>query len=735
MTQTTETAGLEPVGGPDLSRARWLAPAVIVDLVVVGGLAVAALVGWVAGSTRLVTPIEGTSPTQPLTAIAIAVLAFAVGLQAGRPGRIRRVLGAGAGAVVFVAASWSIIGYVLARRVPLDDLLFEDRLDAALHYPGRPSAQTLAVLLGLAVALIGLSGTDPRWSRSVALIGEAFSLAILTIVLVSFISGTGEIAVFDGALAMSWPTAAVALLLLLGMLAAKPERPPLVWLADGTIDGFTVSRVLPVIVLVPFIVRVVQALGEYAGLSASFAMLAAELVALGVIGVALIGTSLAKQRAEDELAQRQAIYRTAIDALNEGLTIRSADGETAVTNPAAQDIASGVYREDSGADPVAIGLTWYDEQGAPIPVADMPTNVTMRTGMPVRARMVRIGHDDDARWILVNAVPLDDEGGVVTTMSDVTDRTWAERRLRDAEELFRTAFEHAPIGMAMVAPNGAFRQVNPAFCALLGMDRAEIEAETSERLTHPDDVAENVRLSKQLLGGEIAAYSLDKRYRHADGSWVWTTMSVSLVRRSDGSPEHFVAQIVDLRERKRLEFELSHLAMHDALTELPNRRLVLDRLGHAIQRSARREERVGVIYIDLDGFKDINDSFGHEVGDGVLVEVSRRLRASLRQSDTAGRLGGDEFIVISEDLAGAAALDELVARVEADLHDDVRIGDRTVPLRASVGACLATPGDDAATLLRIADGAMYAVKRRRRSEMKTRLHIVPEPEDGTLDGA
>ncbi len=725
MIETTDSVGLAPVAGPDLARTRWLGPAVVVTFALVTGLCIANLAGWAIGSLYIVGGIGEMSPTQPMTALALLLLATGGAAQVGTPGPVRRIVGTSIGVVVYLAASWSIIGYLVDTPVVLDDLLFAAQLDESLHHPGRPAAQTLAVLVALAVVLVGICRTDQRWSRSAALAGEAFALAVLTVVLVSFISGAGEIVIFERSLAMSWPTAVLALFLLLGLLAAKPDRPPLVWLADGTIDGFTVSRVLPVIIVVPFIVRGVQVVGEYANLSPIYASLAAELVALSVIGFTLIGVSLAKQRAENELAERQAIYRAAIDALNEGLTIRSADGQTAISNPAAQDLASGTYREGPGGDDLTIGSTWCDEQGKPIPVADMPTNVTMRTGMPVRSRVVRIGQEPGVRWVQVNSVPLDHRGGVVTTMVDITDRHRAEHQLRDAEERFRTAFENAPIGMAMVALNGEFRRVNPAFCELLGMDRVAIEAETSEGLTHPDDIAENLRLSRQLFAGDIPSYTLDKRYRHADGSWVWTSMSVSIVRQEDGTPEHFVAQILDLRERKRLELELSHLAMHDALTELPNRRLVLDRLEHALQRSARREEKVGVIYIDLDGFKDINDTFGHETGDRVLIEVSGRLRAALRSSDTAGRLGGDEFIVISEDLTDGVALDDMVARIEADLQDDVPMGDHLVPLRASVGACLANPGDDAETLLRIADGAMYAVKRRRRAEVKARLRIVP----------
>lgn len=734
MSRDPSTGDRSPAHGtpaPETAAPRWLKPAVVVAGLVVLASSIATLVGWSADIARLTSPVPESSPTQPITAVVLASLAFAVLLQVGRPGTVRRAVGVAVGSVVLLITSWSVVGYAASVEVPLDTLLFEGQLDATRMWPGRPSIQTLVVMATLAGSLIGVCLPNRRVVRRLAVGCQMAALAVLTVVLVSFIAGAGEITLFNRTLGMSWPTAAISLVLLLATIGTRPERPPLAWLSGGTLDGFTVSRVLPVIVLVPFVVRGVQIVGEWAGLDSVNATFIAELVALMLVGVALVGTARAKQRAEGELAARQALYGAVVNALSEGLVIRDPDGRLVMANPAAFELTPDIIDESPMDESVHSSLALFDETGHRLAREDMPTNVTLRTGQAVRARLVQLGNREGGPWVLVNSVPLGTDGGAVTTMTDVTDRSRAERALAEAEERFRTAFEHAPISMAMVAPNGQFQRVNPAFTQLLGHDRAYLEAHTSEQLTHPDDMEENVALSRRLLDGEIASYTVDKRYRHADGSWVWTTMSVSLVRHVDGTPDHFVAQVLDLRDRKRLEDELSHLAMHDSLTELPNRRLVIDRLDQALVRSVRLDERVGVIYVDLDGFKEINDTFGHDTGDRVLVEVSIRLRDVLRRSDTAGRLGGDEFIVISEGLADDLALDEVVHRVEQALQGEIEIAGRTIPVSASVGACLASPSDDAATLLRVADGAMYAVKRARRASTSHLRVVRDEPDAET----
>jgi diguanylate cyclase (GGDEF)-like protein/PAS domain S-box-containing protein len=304
---------------------------------------------------------------------------------------------------------------------------------------------------------------------------------------------------------------------------------------------------------------------------------------------------------------------------------------------------------------------------------------------------------------------------VVASYADITDQRRAAAELAEAQESFRMAFEDAPIGVALVAPDGRLLRVNRALCEMTGFSADELLGMVFQDMLHPEDVdAELAHLGRMIAGG-TASHEMENRYTRADGSIMWAHLSVSLVRDADGKPLYFIGQIMDATERRRLERQLRQLADHDSLTGLSNRRVFSEELGRQLARERRYGGESSLMMIDVDNFKTINDSRGHAVGDLVLQAVAEALWARVRDTDMVARLGGDEFAVLLPNTArdGAESLAADVVEALRELRVDDGDGG-TVAITASVG--LACTGElpaerDEDTVLAAADLAMYRAKR------------------------
>jgi diguanylate cyclase (GGDEF)-like protein/PAS domain S-box-containing protein len=281
-------------------------------------------------------------------------------------------------------------------------------------------------------------------------------------------------------------------------------------------------------------------------------------------------------------------------------------------------------------------------------------------------------------------------------------------------EHFEQVFERTPIGTGLLDQNGRWVLVNQALCDITGYTSDELIGRRFADITHPSDVGSDTTRRRQLLVGEISAYQIEKRYFNAAGETMSAILSISLVRDRTDEPLHFVVQIQDISERKRLEEHLRHLADHDPLTGLRNRRLFEHDLRLQIGRCRRYGEQAALMVIDLDGFKQVNDCHGHKVGDDALKAVARTLTRRLRTTDLVARLGGDEFAVLLPhmDLQGTEIVAEDLVKVIGACSVDT--GDTVVHLAGSVGFALIderTASDEAALVE--ADRAMYAAKHTR----------------------
>jgi diguanylate cyclase (GGDEF)-like protein/PAS domain S-box-containing protein len=284
--------------------------------------------------------------------------------------------------------------------------------------------------------------------------------------------------------------------------------------------------------------------------------------------------------------------------------------------------------------------------------------------------------------------------------------------LQSSAELFQAAFDFAAIGMALVFPNGRCQRVNRSLCEILGYSDKELLATDFQDFVHRDERITARTKWEQLLSGKIPGYQIETRCIHSDGHEVWVLWSVSKAMVDHSESAHLIFQIQNITDRKAAEERLLHDAFHDALTGLPNRALMMDHLKLAIARNKRKSDLTfAVLYLDLDRFKVVNDSFGHMIGDQLLVGIARRLEGCVRPGDTVARVGGDEFTILLEDVTDVTEAVSVAERIQQELKLPFTLSGRDVFTTVSVGIA---PGSNSYNqpdeILRDADTAMYRSK-------------------------
>ena len=261
--------------------------------------------------------------------------------------------------------------------------------------------------------------------------------------------------------------------------------------------------------------------------------------------------------------------------------------------------------------------------------------------------------------------------------------------------------------------NGVRLYVSPSIKDLLGYAPQELLGRKAIELAHPDDVSAFMAMMAEIRAGRLQVGRTEHRQRHKDGSWVWLEASIRLTMdRHTGEPDGYVVSVRGIGHRKQLEAQLKHLAEVDDLTGLPNRASFSASLDLAIERARQGGGSVVLFYMDLDGFKQVNDTFGHATGDAVLRTTAERLQASLRESDRVFRLGGDEFTVLSFDARGGMDAIALAQRLIAAIARPFTVDAACIRIGLSVGvACWPKHGAEAGQLLECADQALYCAKK------------------------
>jgi diguanylate cyclase (GGDEF)-like protein/PAS domain S-box-containing protein len=463
----------------------------------------------------------------------------------------------------------------------------------------------------------------------------------------------------------------------------------------------------------------------------------------------LLGRAIAREQALKNAAaafvakpSRESIYAAAFEAI----------AHLAGKNPVAIHLIVGVPNE------CTLVASYEDQQGVlppttrslpPLPVDLLPAlkqgNIESYDYSKYPAYWQAVGIEEDQKEILIVPISvqqrllaallvaskqrliaevkggiegLSDQVALALESLDLTENLHRQR----SEARFRSLVQHGSEIIIILDAHGAIRYISPAIERMLGYQpEAMIGANLNQQVIHPRDLATSINFHETLLNTPDKTHATEMLMQHRDGSWLHFEMIGSNLLQ-DANVQGLLITARDISERKIFEQQLQHQAFHDPLTGLPNRALFMNRLQHALIRAGRHtpNDLLALLFVDLDLFKVVNDSLGHEAGDHLLVAVANRLQLAIRPQDTVARFGGDEFMILLEDLPDEAAARAIAEEMLQKLRVTENINGYEIVVTASIGVALNYAGiDSTSDLLRYADAAMYQAKR----EGKGRYHV------------
>ncbi|WP_162924701.1 putative bifunctional diguanylate cyclase/phosphodiesterase [Rubrobacter indicoceani] len=413
-------------------------------------------------------------------------------------------------------------------------------------------------------------------------------------------------------------------------------------------------------------------------------------------------------------------------SLTDGVYVTDANLSVIAANPALLAMTGYPAEEITGRDAHEL-FHHTNPAGGPYRREDSPVYRTLTTGQAHRiSRESLWSRDGTGLPVEYTCSPIKaggDTTGVIVIFRDTAARRRRERLAREREERFRVLFQNSSDIILVSDARRVVRYASPSVERLVGHRPEDLVGGSLLDLLHPDDAEEVVRVTDEARRKGGLTRPVELRWRRADGAWRTSEMIVSNLFH-EPTVRGLVMSIRDVTDRKVLEEHIAHQAFHDALTGLPNRSLFMDRLTLALKRSKRSSRAVATLFMDLDNFKVINDTLGHEAGDNLLVEIARRLKICLRESDTAARFGGDEFTVLLEDINGEDDALMVARRIRDEVRKPFVLAGREVFVTTSLGISLNIYGDEAPTdLLRHADIAVYDAKKQGRNRYAV---FVPE---------
>ncbi|ROH93818.1 bifunctional diguanylate cyclase/phosphodiesterase [Stagnimonas aquatica] len=388
----------------------------------------------------------------------------------------------------------------------------------------------------------------------------------------------------------------------------------------------------------------------------------------------------------------------------------------------------------SGTDSLSFHQLRHPEDREAVSLA-ITAALERRQRYEIEYRIVRA--DGHIGWVLERgAGAFAEDGSVVAVEAIVQDnsrRRLVEQSLAEAERRYRSIFENAIEGIFQSTARDGYVTVNPALARMYGYDSpAELIASLRD-IDHQLYVEPRRRADfVAALEGQGHVTNFESEIYRRDGSVIWISENAREVRGEDGQLLFYEGTVEDITERKRHELRMHHQATHDAVTGLPNRLLLTERVGHVLSRSAAQGP--ALVFIDLDQFKLVNDSLGHEAGDHLLQIVARRLQQAVRERDLVSRLGGDEFVVLLDGPMCREQAQHIAGRLRSAVAQACRVGGRELSLTCSIGVSLAPQdGDDLKALLRSADAAMYRAKEMGRNNVQFFASEMAPQDAGRLD--
>ena len=416
--------------------------------------------------------------------------------------------------------------------------------------------------------------------------------------------------------------------------------------------------------------------------------------------------------AEESLAQSEALFRLVLENQADVTARLDPDGIVEWITPSIVDLVGWRAEETIGKN-VADFIHSLDSPG----LEHVIESVVAGNVEHYEARVHTV--TGGVKWVSATAKPLVDETGRTTgsivNVSDVSRQREAVSLLARSEERFRLALECAPIGMALVDLDRRFLVVNSAMCEMVGRTSQWLLTHRVDDILDPGDESDMAMWADATTGRVI--HSLHEgRMRRPDDTTVWVEHSIGLLRDEEENPTGFVSTFVNVTSQRAAKERLRYQATHDTLTHLVNRRDLYRRAEILQHRTTRSGERVGVLYVDIDGFKEVNDDFGHHTGDLALRAVAAQLIAVGRSEDVVSRVGGDEFVILLPSLHRVEDAHRVARKVLARFTAPLRIDGVTLTLGVSIGVALAQPDETPDDTLRRADAALYQAKLRGRGQ-------------------
>ncbi|WP_407695790.1 EAL domain-containing protein [Shewanella yunxiaonensis] len=330
--------------------------------------------------------------------------------------------------------------------------------------------------------------------------------------------------------------------------------------------------------------------------------------------------------------------------------------------------------------------------------------------------------DGQLRWIRDVGKVMEWREGVPLKVCGIHQDITEDKQREASLKLAASVYDNSSEAMSVLNRHGEIININPAFCALTGYRDADIIGKKINQLKSDRYSATDFHAIKKDLGKQ-RRWQGELWIKCRDGKEIITWLTINTIGGKKGEPQQWVVLFSDITEKKHSEQVIWHQANYDPLTSLPNRRMLLEQLYHEIQRAHRRGSKLALLFLDLDFFKEVNDTLGHDMGDQLLIQTAERLRTCVRESDFVARLGGDEFTIILTDAESSQGIERVAAQILSSIAEPYKLGDETAYISVSIGITL-YPDDGEAedVLLKHADQAMYAAK----NQGRNRYHYFTE---------
>lgn len=434
---------------------------------------------------------------------------------------------------------------------------------------------------------------------------------------------------------------------------------------------------------------------------------------------AAIETAISKAQLEKIIRDSEQWYISTLYSIGDAVIATDPDCKIRFMNPAAALLTETTFEDAKGKNVAEVvkfePADFTESHNDPVEDAlntGKPQSIDFGTNI-ISANGYRTPIDDSVAPIF------EDDGnlmGIVMVMHDVSKEMELRKNIEASEHRFQSAFMQAATGCALVELDDSLRQVNPALAKWLGYSIEELESLSFLQILHTGYHDKAFEYNSHLIENKVTRFQEEWEYMHRDGSIVWGLTSGALIFNDREEPEYFIYQICDISDRIHLESKLVQLANYDSLTGLVNRSRLRLEIQRAIATARRYHEKFALLFIDLDDFKHVNDSLGHDCGDTLLQEIGERLLPMARETDVVARLGGDEFVVLVNGISNPQDIIAIADKIRVSIARPVTVSGKELRVSASVGISIyPEDGESGNTLLRNADSALYKAKAEGRS--------------------